>query len=181
MRKNYGNLSQHLILGFLCNSNPNCELTEGKRGRVYFSSFFHIEEREPYITFWRAVRQYRLGMCSRKCQDITSFLLKYFKRTSEKNILMGWVSQMLYIWICIPGNQERIGRESDFYFFPPFTSSSQVLQLSLFPYPIQRNPWHSFNHSKPFFSRYFHLPSWKPAWLSCRLSIHWRHSQVAVW
>lgn len=49
------------------------------------------------------------------------------------------------------------------FFFPSFTSSSQVLWFSLLPYPLQRNLWNSFNPSKPFFSRYCHLPSWKPA------------------
>lgn len=49
MRNQHGNLPQHLIPGFLCNSNPNCEFTEGKMETVSFSSFLHIEEREAYI------------------------------------------------------------------------------------------------------------------------------------
>lgn len=179
MRNKHGNLPQRLILGFLCNSNPISEYTEGKRATVSFSSFLHIEEREAYIrmtsiTFWRTVRQYRLAVCSRKSQDITYFLLKYFKNTNEK---IFWRDECPK-WYVSESAFWGIKRESDFYFFPPFTSSSQVLWFSLFPYPIQRNP---FNHSKPFFSRYFHLPFWKPAWLSYRLSIHWRHSQAAVW
>lgn len=120
MRNKHGNLPQRLILEFLCNSNPKCEYTEGKRATVSFSSFLHIEEREAYIkmtsiTFWRTVRQYRLGVCSRKCQDITYFLLKYFKNTNEKTF---WRDECPK-WYVSESAFQGIKRESDFFFFSP--------------------------------------------------------------
>lgn len=106
--------------GFCVILTPTVNILKGKGEWYIFFPFFTLKKENHTSHSEEQSRQYRLGMCSRKCQDITQFLLKYFKRTNKNNpnILMGWVSQIIYIRICIPGNQERSRRERFLFFFP---------------------------------------------------------------
>lgn len=133
MRKNHGNLPQHLILGFLCNSNPIYEFTEGKRGTIYFSSFLHIEEREPHIrmtfTFWRAVKTIHIRYVLKKVSGHHLLPSQILQKDKWEEHFDGMsVPNDIYFNL----HSQELGGKMIFTFFPPFTSSSQVLWFSLF-------------------------------------------------
>lgn len=126
-------------------------LLKGQGNQYIFLPFFTLKKENPYIrmtcTFWRAVRQYRLGTCSRKRQDITYFLLKYFKRVSKKTF---WWDECPK-WYVSESAFQRIKRQSGFYFFFPHSLLSPKSYNFLYSLiQFKEFSGNSFNHRNHF-------------------------------